>query len=106
MSENLFNMTCVALKDHPVSCRCNSQKDVPWKDFKKQDAKLKELVAKKLPSKFYTWFILVYIICRRGNDSQYAIDYLKSMDPDVLVKDIIGGFQAWSQFVDDQFPLY
>ncbi|CAG8648039.1 2285_t:CDS:2, partial [Acaulospora colombiana] len=39
--------------------------------------------------------LLVYIICRMGNDSQYAVNLLKdTMQSDV--KDIIGGLHQWA----------
>lgn len=52
----------------------------------------------------------VYVICRRGNDSQIAAkrlitDLLKE-NCDVSVKDVVGGLHAWTRQIDDQFPIY
>ncbi|VDN40623.1 unnamed protein product [Gongylonema pulchrum] len=50
----------------------------------------------------------VYVICRRGNDSQDAVLHLreKFKGLPVCIKDIIGGYQKWSQIVDKDFPIY
>ncbi|PKU85433.1 adenylyltransferase and sulfurtransferase MOCS3-2 [Dendrobium catenatum] len=47
----------------------------------------------------------LYVVCRRGNDSQRAVDFLnKNGFP--LAKDIIGGLESWAQDVDPSFPIY
>ncbi|VDM22912.1 unnamed protein product [Wuchereria bancrofti] len=50
----------------------------------------------------------VYVICRRGEDSQIAVLYLRKEFADSLVpfKDINGGYEKWSQAVDKDFPIY
>ncbi|XP_043279425.1 adenylyltransferase and sulfurtransferase MOCS3 [Venturia canescens] len=50
----------------------------------------------------------VYVLCRRGNDSQRAVKLLKSFidDPTINVRDIIGGIHAWSRQIDPTFPIY
>lgn len=52
----------------------------------------------------------VYVICRRGNDSQIAakrlLTSLQAQNSDAIVKDVIGGLHAWTQQIDDQFPIY
>lgn len=50
----------------------------------------------------------MYLLCRRGNDSQKAVQYLKtSLIEDTLrIKDIIGGIHAWSDKIDPMFPKY
>lgn len=47
----------------------------------------------------------LYVICRRGNDSQRAVQHLQKMDF-TSAKDIIGGLESWSNDVDPNFPLY
>lgn len=44
------------------------------------------------------------ILCRRGNDSQRAVQMLDSVG--VGSKDVRGGLVAWQKFVDKGFPLY
>ncbi|XP_025090716.1 adenylyltransferase and sulfurtransferase MOCS3-like [Pomacea canaliculata] len=48
----------------------------------------------------------VIIVCRRGNDSQLAVNLLLEVDPDLNVKDIRGGLHAWARDVDLDFPVY
>lgn len=47
----------------------------------------------------------LYVICRRGNDSQRAVQYLHKMGY-TSAKDIIGGLESWAQDVDPKFPIY
>lgn len=50
----------------------------------------------------------IYVICRRGNDSQVAaqrlIEDLK--ETNFKVNDVIGGLHAWTNFIDKEFPKY
>ena len=52
----------------------------------------------------------IYTICRFGNDSQLAVQKLKelgfSADGRSRVRDIKGGFRAWKQEVDTDWPEY
>ncbi|CAI9111398.1 OLC1v1011618C1 [Oldenlandia corymbosa var. corymbosa] len=47
----------------------------------------------------------LYVVCRRGNDSQRAVQYLNKMGFN-SAKDIIGGLQSWADDVDPKFPMY
>ncbi|KAL2470707.1 Adenylyltransferase and sulfurtransferase MOCS3 [Abeliophyllum distichum] len=47
----------------------------------------------------------LYVICRRGNDSQRAVEYLHKMGF-TSAKDIIGGLESWAHDVDPKFPTY
>ncbi|KAF5728422.1 putative ubiquitin-activating enzyme E1 [Tripterygium wilfordii] len=47
----------------------------------------------------------LYVICRRGNDSQRAVQLLHKMGF-TIAKDIIGGLESWAQDVDQNFPTY
>ncbi|KAL0286386.1 UNVERIFIED_CONTAM: Adenylyltransferase and sulfurtransferase MOCS3 [Sesamum angustifolium] len=47
----------------------------------------------------------LYVICRRGNDSQRAVQYLHKMGF-ASAKDIIGGLESWAHDVDPSFPTY
>jgi len=50
------------------------------------------------------------VVCRRGNDSQLAVDILNKHignESDVkCIKDVIGGLQAWTNTIDSSFPSY
>ncbi|KAJ8704866.1 hypothetical protein PYW08_012186 [Mythimna loreyi] len=51
----------------------------------------------------------VIFVCRRGNDSQLAAKMVLDSLPEEhrhKVKDMIGGLQAWSSDVDNNFPVY
>ena len=52
--------------------------------------------------------IAVFVVCRRGNNSQLAVLKLRHIlkDQDVVIKDIAGGLTAWAEQVDSQFPIY
>ncbi|KAK1297244.1 Adenylyltransferase and sulfurtransferase MOCS3 [Acorus calamus] len=47
----------------------------------------------------------LYVICRRGNDSQRAVEYLRN-NGFTSVWDIIGGLESWAAEVDSNFPIY
>lgn len=50
----------------------------------------------------------VYVVCRRGNDSQIAAKKLQEYlnENGIIVKDIIGGLHAWAAQIDPEFPVY
>lgn len=46
-------------------------------------------------------------MCRLGNDSQIAVEALRSVSGEGdVVKDVVGGLKAWSRDVDATFPVY
>ncbi|KAH9605421.1 hypothetical protein KSS87_001016 [Heliosperma pusillum] len=47
----------------------------------------------------------LYTVCRRGNDSQRAVQALHNMGF-TFAKDIVGGITSWAQEVDPNFPAY
>lgn len=49
--------------------------------------------------------VSLYMVCRRGNDSQRAVQLLKTMGF-TSAKDIIGGLESWARDVDPNFPTY
>lgn len=60
----------------------------------------------------YSWFLsmnfLVYLLCRRGNDSQRAVSYLKRQrfSESVTFYNIKGGLHEYSKRVDNTVPIY
>ena len=48
----------------------------------------------------------VIFICRRGNDSQLAVQQFKQLLPDKRVRDLIGGLRAWAKLIDNEMPIY
>ncbi|GAB2277759.1 Adenylyltransferase and sulfurtransferase MOCS3 [Dionaea muscipula] len=49
--------------------------------------------------------IQLYVMCRRGNDSQRAVKLLHEKGF-CSAKDIIGGLESWARDVDHNFPAY
>ncbi|XP_073158295.1 adenylyltransferase and sulfurtransferase MOCS3-like [Henckelia pumila] len=47
----------------------------------------------------------LYVICRRGNDSQRGVQFLHK-NGYTSAKDIIGGLESWAHDVDPKFPIY
>ncbi|GKD48004.1 adenylyltransferase and sulfurtransferase, partial [Tanacetum coccineum] len=47
----------------------------------------------------------LYLVCRRGNDSQSAVDLLHKAGF-TSAKDIVGGLDSWAHDVDQRFPTY
>lgn len=47
----------------------------------------------------------LFVICRRGNDSQVAVELLHKLGF-TSAKDIIGGLESWTHNVDPKFPTY
>lgn len=47
----------------------------------------------------------VFVVCRRGNDSQLAVRHLAEKQ-DIKSKDVIGGLHAWTREIDSDFPIY
>ncbi|OIW04241.1 hypothetical protein TanjilG_00801 [Lupinus angustifolius] len=47
----------------------------------------------------------LYVVCRRGNDSQRAVQSLQKLGF-TYAKDIVGGLESWAHNVDPNFPTY
>lgn len=47
----------------------------------------------------------LYVVCRRGNDSQRAVARLRQLGI-VHAVDMVGGMEAWAREVDPSFPTY
>ena len=51
-------------------------------------------------------------VCRRGNDSQLAVQKLKDQSDSLFdgvameIKDLAGGLTEWSETIDPNFPKY
>jgi adenylyltransferase and sulfurtransferase len=50
----------------------------------------------------------VYVICRFGNDSQLAVEKMKTINPGFhSLKDVKGGLNSWAEkFPTDIIPRY
>jgi adenylyltransferase/sulfurtransferase len=47
----------------------------------------------------------LYVVCRRGNDSQRAVARLRELGIEHAV-DMVGGMEAWGKEIDSTFPIY
>lgn len=48
----------------------------------------------------------IIFICRRGNDSQLAVQKFKQLYPAIRCRDLIGGLRAWAKIIDKDMPIY
>lgn len=48
----------------------------------------------------------IVLLCRRGNDSQIAVQHVRTRFPMHSVRDLIGGLHAWTGRIDASFPIY
>jgi len=85
-------------------CQLKNSVNIPLFDIGKIEAieKISDLVEGKQTDQ-------LILVCRRGNDSQMAVKLLeKNLKnySELVIKDIIGGLQAWSDKIDNNFPKY
>ncbi|XP_039954832.1 adenylyltransferase and sulfurtransferase MOCS3-2 [Bactrocera tryoni] len=81
-------------------CRLPSSVNVPLKEIlnnKFIERFANELADEKLP---------IVVLCRRGNDSQIAVQHMCNKFPSHAIRDLIGGLYAWHYKVDKDFPIY
>jgi rhodanese-related sulfurtransferase len=65
---------------------------------------LEELEIEKHISHLKQFSSRLFVLCRRGNRSQMAVEILKNHG--IESKDVIGGLARWSLEIDSEFPLY
>lgn len=84
-------------------CRLDHSENYPINLFSKQNTKIESLIERAKNDK-----CPIYVICRRGNDSQIAAQKLlsNSNENGIKVKDVIGGLHAWTKKIDTEFPIY
>ncbi|CRL07505.1 CLUMA_CG020471, isoform A [Clunio marinus] len=78
-------------------CKLNNAINIPIKRLlaDKIDNDLKEEMKEKS----------VFVVCRRGNDSQLAVRHLNEK-LGIRSKDLIGGLHSWTHTIDKDFPIY
>lgn len=81
-------------------CHIPGSLNLPIKDI--LDEKLDVAVTTRLAAET----LPVYVVCRRGNDSQLAVKRLQSICSQTQPKDIVGGLHSWARYVDMTFPIY
>lgn len=82
---------------HFSICSLPNSQNIPWSDLHSMSKDQLQNLTLDSP---------IYVVCRRGNDSQKAVLHIRSLLQRNDVWDIAGGLEAWSREVDDQLPLY
>ncbi|XP_055532260.1 adenylyltransferase and sulfurtransferase MOCS3 [Wyeomyia smithii] len=86
-------------------CQLPASINIPIDDIL-ENRRMEELLAKVSPDATQ---LPTFVICRRGNDSQLAVQHLtpifkeRGLNPP---KDISGGLHAWTHNIDKCFPIY
>jgi len=96
--------TCLDVRTEPEfeMCKIPNTINIPISILKSiEDGKNDETVQKLFENKQN-----VYIICRRGNDSQVAVKILRHTFPSLEIKDVKGGLHQWASQIDPDFPIY
>ncbi|KAJ3187006.1 Molybdenum cofactor synthesis protein 3 [Gaertneriomyces sp. JEL0708] len=82
-------------------CSLPNSINIPYKELDRRVAEVEDAVKRKNDENG----IPVYVVCRRGNDSQLAVQLLKESGF-TMAKDIIGGLEQWAAEVEPAFPTY
>ncbi|KYN21255.1 PREDICTED: adenylyltransferase and sulfurtransferase MOCS3 [Trachymyrmex cornetzi] len=88
-------------------CHLQDSINIPFTQLSKDhNLKLIKDNIKKVQKEHHS--VDLYLMCRRGNDSQKAVQYLKEIfiEDTLKIRDIIGGIHAWSNKIDQKFPKY
>jgi len=76
-------------------CSLPNSINIPFSDLSKRVDELKQ-----------DQLVSIYILCRRGNDSQRAVKLLKEVGFNNQLFNITGGLVAWSNRINKDFPKY
>ncbi|KAJ3261170.1 hypothetical protein HK103_006479 [Boothiomyces macroporosus] len=77
-------------------CSLDNSLHIPYANLHKQ----LDILKKENPNEHP-----VYVVCRRGNDSQLAVNFLKESGIENCF-DIVGGLDEWAAKIDHGFPTY
>ncbi|XP_024943042.1 adenylyltransferase and sulfurtransferase MOCS3 [Cephus cinctus] len=88
-------------------CQIKNSINVPFTEIEK-DGCLALIEAEVNKRQQEDDIVEVFVLCRRGNDSQNAVKRLQKYfdNPNVKIRDIEGGIHAWSRKFDPLFPIY
>ncbi|PRP83480.1 adenylyltransferase and sulfurtransferase [Planoprotostelium fungivorum] len=78
-------------------CSLPQSKNVSLHDMKRDPAIITDMISDKDKK--------VFCLCRRGNDSQSAVKFMKELGY-TNVFNISGGLSSWSKDIDPNFPVY
>ena len=82
-------------------CHLPGSLNAPFKHFDKHVDTIRD----RLSSSSGELTTALYVVCRRGNDSQRAVARLREVGL-VDAVDMVGGMEAWGKEIDATFPLY
>ncbi|XP_022189805.2 adenylyltransferase and sulfurtransferase MOCS3 [Nilaparvata lugens] len=105
-SEEKFLLIDVRMENEFEICALPRSVNIPITNMEK--ARYVEEIKEEIKSKTDNHSVPVFIVCRRGNDSQKAVRLLQTICGDLRVefKDIKGGLHDWTRTVDSNFPIY
>lgn len=69
---------------------------MPWARFARHEDDIAGFVASGEP---------VVVVCRRGNDSQRALQHMQELGLSTG-KDLLGGMEGWAREADPSYPVY
>ncbi|KAL0275716.1 UNVERIFIED_CONTAM: hypothetical protein PYX00_003496 [Menopon gallinae] len=96
----------VRTKEEFDICRLEGSLNIPIdKTSSSAETIISEIQARRMKMPSLT-DIPVFVVCRRGNDSQKAVLELEKHLKDTVIKDIVGGLHAWAKEIDPDFPVY
>lgn len=81
-------------------CRLPSAVNVPMKEI------LDNKFIERFPNELADEKLPIVVVCRRGNDSQIAVQHMCNKYPSHSIRDIVGGLYAWHYRIDKEFPIY
>jgi adenylyltransferase/sulfurtransferase len=91
-------------------CNLEGSINVPFSTFESGGSVMKDGEPPSWLSEAGNSDVPIYVVCRRGNDSQLVARKLKESGLDRLanreIKDIKGGWAAWKKQVDATWPEY
>eukprot|EP00842_Homolaphlyctis_polyrhiza_P006402 jgi/Hompol1/6763/HPOL_003800-RA len=86
-------------------CSLPHSHHIPLAELGKHIDRVSELQARVSAQTGAATPVPVYVVCRRGNDSQLAVDLLQKHGIKNAY-DLVGGLTAWSETVDASMPIY
>uniref|UniRef100_A0A1A9VH20 Adenylyltransferase and sulfurtransferase MOCS3 homolog n=1 Tax=Glossina austeni TaxID=7395 RepID=A0A1A9VH20_GLOAU len=81
-------------------CKLPNSENVPLKTI------LDDSFAERFKEKLQDETLPIFILCRRGNDSQIAAQHILKRFPKHSIRDIRGGLHSWHYKIDSKFPIY
>jgi adenylyltransferase/sulfurtransferase len=90
-------------------CHLPGALNTPWKVFDKHVDAIKQRISSQndeaVAEAAVGEVVELYVVCRRGNDSQRAVARLRELGIEHAV-DMVGGMEAWGKEIDSTFPIY